>query len=238
MRAVKQYKGGGEVKKDSTGTKTPSMSPELEQALSLMLSESDRKAAEEQTRSSQQNPEELSGGEFEKVKEFLMRQVIAESGGNPAATSYTAGGDTMAMGIAQITQSAIDDAIRRGWVGSDFDPYDPAEAIPLQIKIMERNMTTNKGDVPMRLNKSAAQYNTGNKRANDAMAESRGAGHDTATGMEWLERLSPETRNYIPRILGTDAAGWHKDTQPKYESFEKKYGSMYTPQLLEGFYKD
>ena len=167
--------------------------------------------------------------DYEKVKDFLMWQAVAESGGNPNAYSTTSKGDTLAQGLTQLTPIAIKHAQNKGWVGNDFDPKNPEHAIELQIKMMDEAMEGNRGDLEMQLVKSAAGYNTGIANANLSMV-----GVDS-TSMDWLPKLSKETRDYVGRVSGTDGT-WRADHQAKFDTFKGKYGKYYTPEKLSGFY--
>ncbi|WP_111860644.1 lytic transglycosylase domain-containing protein [Acinetobacter sp. CFCC 10889] len=96
-----------------------------------------------------------------------------------------------ALGIAQI----MPDTAKQIYQETGIDVYSSAEANIAGGKYyLNKMLQLNNGD----MTKALAAYNAGNGRLKQGIARATKAGHPE----RWLDYMPPETRDYVPKILG------------------------------------
>ncbi len=108
--------------------------------------------------------------------DYFVRQIYAESGFNPGATSPAG-----AVGIAQFEPSTA--------AGLGINPYDPAQALSGAARLMASYAIQYNGDYA----KALAAYNAGSGNVDSAVSN---------CGAGWKNCVPAETQNYIYKIMG------------------------------------
>jgi len=128
-------------------------------------------------------------------KSLLDAQIYEESRWNPVAYNKKTG----ASGIAQFMPKTWQGAINRGWVPEGSSPFDEEYAMIAQRKYMEflleRPYIAEITDPQEKLARALASYNAGYGNFKTAIKEAK------AEGKYWLDKMSRETKNYVPLIL-------------------------------------
>ncbi len=123
----------------------------------------------------------------------IIKGIIqAESGYNPQAVSRTG-----AKGLMQLMPGTAEDMGVR-------DPFDPQQNIAGGTKFYKKMLQKYDGDTK----KALAAYNAGPGNVDKAVAK---------YGKDWLQHMLPETRSYVPTVMG----------------YAKAYAGMYTEEQLE-----
>jgi len=144
-------------------------------------------------------------------KDIKIRQIFAESGFKPDAVSPSG-----ALGIAQFMPIAIKEMKRLGMVGEDFDPFDPAQALPAYNKYMgyiQERPYIAKGDEQSQMAKALIAYNRGPDYTKNRLNALKKLGVDIYSGTDWVNyynegegdyHFNPESRGYVDKTLLLD----------------------------------
>ena len=142
---------------------------------------------------------------------LLDAQVWIESRGNPKAVSPAG-----ARGLTQFMPITWKEAKRQKWVPEDADIFDPEMSLQAQERLMDvlynRPLMQNAGNEKERIALTLAAYNAGYGRVRGAVRKAE------QTGGHWLDNMSRETKNYIPKITHMAEQEYIKDGvyAPKY----------------------
>tara|TARA_Y100000401_G_scaffold113420_1_gene114076 strand:- start:1200 stop:1892 length:693 start_codon:yes stop_codon:yes gene_type:complete len=137
--------------------------------------------------------------------EFFDRQTFQESSFNPKAVS-----PDNARGLAQITPNTEEELKRLGIVDDNFDPFNPSHA-----KVAQRGYMDNiygrdwvqgvnfDGESPeiVKVVKTLMGYNMGPTKAVKFLNNMKENGFDIYQSVDFVEKLNPETKGYVKRIL-------------------------------------
>lgn len=144
-------------------------------------------------------------------EDIKIRQIFAESGFKPDAVSPSG-----ALGIAQFMPVAIKEMQRLGMVGEDFDPFDPAQALPAYNKYMgyiQERPYIAKGDEQSQMAKALIAYNRGPDYTRNRLNALKKLGVDIYSGTDWVNyynegegdyHFNPESRGYVDKTLLLD----------------------------------
>jgi hypothetical protein len=150
-------------------------------------------------------------------EELLMRQLFKESSFNPKAVSPAG-----ARGLAQITPITEKELKRKGFIGEDFDPFKPKDAIQAQRAYMDDLMSRswNKGSQEVKQAKALAAYNFGPSATVRVLNKAREAGVDIYNSLDWVDMLPEETSDYIDKILVGDNEEFEAGYAKKRKTFQ------------------
>ena len=143
--------------------------------------------------------------------EMLRRQRFQESSFNSNAKNKYSG----AMGIAQFMPNTITEMKNKGFVESDFNPYNASQSVDAQDKYMKwmSERPYIKGDKKTKQAKTLAGYNMGGNRLRVILNKMKADGIDINNNEEWLKELPNyhrhkktnkpiyESSEYVNRIL-------------------------------------
>ena len=150
-------------------------------------------------------------------EELLIRQLFKESSFNPKAVSPKG-----ARGLAQITPITEKELRRKGFIGEDFDPFKPKDAIQAQRAYMDDLMSRswNKGSQEVKQAKALAAYNFGPSATVRVLNKAREAGVDIYSSLDWVDMLPKETSDYIDKILVGDNEDFEAEYAKKRKTFK------------------
>jgi hypothetical protein len=142
------------------------------------------------------------------ASERIMRQLMAESGGNAKAVSPAG-----ARGAWQIMPATQKDLEERGYIPTGLDPFNPLDSRLMRDAKIEAlsNLSFIKNPpqpIPEvnRLARIYASYNAGEGRVRSILEKAKSEGVDIyGDPRAWVEYLPEETQGYLQKILFDDS---------------------------------
>lgn len=136
--------------------------------------------------------------------ERLQRQIMAESSGNPDATSPAG-----ARGLLQIMPKTQKDLEDRGFIPRGLDPFNPEHSRQMRDAkinaLSELSWIKNPPQKIPQVNRLAriyASYNAGEGRIKSALEKAKADGVDIyGDPRAWFDYIPAETRGYLNKIL-------------------------------------
>ena len=179
------------------------------------------------------SPLEQNEINIENYNDIPMDSLIARQQFNESRFKSDAISPAGAISIAQITENTFNDGLKKGYVPKGTKYKDLANDDKLATQFQKAYMkdlltrSWNKGSDKVKRAKALAAYNMGPTGLVNYLETQKEKGIDIYEGLDWVNNLNTETKNYVTNILLGGNQEYEKE-------FNQEYKKKFTKEQISG----